>query len=231
MKSSVQIVSVISLFVAMAGNPSYAKKDFPQVSIEGLERVKDTDLTLVYTDPGAEFSQYNRIFLADTHVAFKKNWQRDQNRTKSQRVTTDEMEKMKMELAGLFHDVFSEVLEQGGYELVTERAEDVLVIKPAIINLDITAPDTMSANRSHSYSESVGEMTLYLELYDSITDDLIAKALDRKVDRKTGYFQWQTRVSNRAAANRILKVWANVLKNGLDEARGINPNISPRRTE
>jgi hypothetical protein len=72
-----------------------------------------------------------------------------------------------------------------------------------------------------SYAESAGEMTLYIELYDSVTDDLIGKALDRKRDRKTGYFQWHNRVTNRAAANRILKEWAKVLKEGLDEAHGI----------
>jgi len=97
-----------------------------------------------------------------------------------------------------------------------------LLIKPAIINLDVFAPDTMDANRGNSFTETAGEMTLYLELYDSVTDDLIAKALDRRRDRETGYFQWQTRINNRAAANRILQVWANVLKEGLDGARGIN---------
>jgi hypothetical protein len=129
------------------------------------------------------------------------------------------MARMKLELSSLFREVFSRTLEKGGYELVSERAEDVLLLKPAIINLDVVAPDTMDANRGNSYSETTGEMTLYLELYDSVTDDLIAKALDRKIDRQTGYFQWQNRVTNRAAANRILQVWANVLKEGLDEAR------------
>jgi hypothetical protein len=33
----------------------------------------------------------------------------------------------------------------------------------------------------------------------------------------TGYFQWRNKVSNRAAANRILQVWAKVLKEGLDD--------------
>ena len=130
------------------------------------------------------------------------------------------MAKMKTELSSLFRNVFSKTLEQGGYELVTERAEDVLLIKPAIINLDIIAPDTMPADNSRSYTESAGEMTLYLELYDSLSDDLIAKAMDRKIDRQTGYFRWQNNVTNRAAANRILQVWANVLKEGLDTARG-----------
>lgn len=132
------------------------------------------------------------------------------------------MARMKAELSALFREVFSKTLLEGGYELVTERAKDVLLIKPAIINLDVFAPDTMDANRGNSYSETTGEMTLYLELYDSVTDDLIAKALDRKTDRQTGYFQWQNRITNRAAANRILQVWANVLKKGLDQAMGVN---------
>jgi hypothetical protein len=63
-------------------------------------------------------------------------------------------------------------------------------------------------------------MTLYLELYDSLTNDLIAKALDRQKDRRTGQFRWQDKVTNRAAANRILQTWADVLKEGLDRARG-----------
>ena len=72
-------------------------------------------------------------------------------------------------------------------------------------------------------------MTLYLELFDSVTDDLIAKALDLQTDRDTGYFQWQTRVTNRAAANRILTVWASVLKDGLDKVHGGNVG-SPQET-
>ena len=131
------------------------------------------------------------------------------------------MSRIRSELSSLFREVFSKTLIEGGYQLVTERDHDVLLIKPAIINLDITAADTNSANRTQSFSETAGEMTLYLELYDSVTDDLIAKALDRQMDRRTGFFQWQNHVSNRAAANRILQVWANVLKEGLDDARGI----------
>jgi hypothetical protein len=96
-----------------------------------------------------------------------------------------------------------------------------LIIRPAIINLNIVAPDNRSATNVRTFSESAGDMTLYLELYDSVTGDLIAKALDQKYDRSTGYIQWQTRVSNRAAANRIMKTWANVLKDALDEARTV----------
>ena len=119
--------------------------------------------------------------------------------------------------------MFSETLEDGGYELVLETGDDVLLIRPAIIGLDVVSPDTSASNTSHAYSETAGEMTLHMELYDSVSGDILAKALDRQEDRQTGYFEWKNGVTNRAAANRILQVWANVLKEGLDDARASSP--------
>jgi hypothetical protein len=200
-------------------NPCLAEKKRPIVTIEGLQLIKDSNLALVYAQPGVDFGRYSRIYLAEPHVAFKKNWQHTRKRYDPNTVTADDMARMKKELSSLFMKVFSETLEQGGYELVTERAEDVLLVKPSIINLDVVAADVPTVNNVRTYSESAGEMTLYMELYDSATDDLLAKALDRKEDRNTGYFRWQTRITNRAAATRILQVWADVLKEGLDEAR------------
>jgi len=215
-------VSLMALLLSATSICAVAGEDVPQVTLEGLELVKDSKLSLVYAEPGVDLSHYNRINLADTYVSFRKNWQTDKTGATQNGVSGSDMDRIKIELSDMFREVFSEVLEDGGYELVTERAEDVLLLKPAIIKLDVNAPDSMTANGSHSYTESAGEMTLYLELYDSVTDDLIAKALDRQKDRQTGYIQWQSGVTNRAAATRILKVWANVLKNGLDEARAIN---------
>ncbi len=215
-------VKTLGLLPLMLVNGLGVAGEMPATTVEGLQLIKDSNLALVYAEPGADLGQYNRIYLDDAYISFRKNWKRDQSRHSPHKILAEDMARMKAELALLFREVFSRTLEEGGYELVTERAEDVLLIKPAIINLDVFAPDTMDANRGNSFTETAGEMTLYLELYDSVTDDLIAKALDRKKDRETGYFQWQTRITNRAAANRILQVWANVLKEGLDEARGSN---------
>lgn len=201
---------------------SSAQENTTNATIDGLELIDDTRLALVYVKADANLGQYNKIYLDDAYIAFKKNWQRNQNRSQAHKVSSDDMSRIKSELSSLFREVFSKTLIEGGYELVTERDNDVLLVRPSIINLDITAADTNSANRTQSFSETAGEMTLYLELYDSVTDDLIAKALDRQMDRRTGFFQWQNHVTNRAAANRILQVWANVLKEGLDDARGVN---------
>jgi len=220
MKFTLVFKLLASAFFVIMGNHAVANEGIPAVTVEGLQLISDSSLTLVYAQPDADLGRYNEVYLVDAYIAFKKNWKRDQNRNNPHKINADDMVKIKAELSSLFRDVFTKILEDGGYQLVNKRAENVLLVKPAIINLDIIAPDTMPVGNVHSYSETAGEMTLYLELYDSITDDLIAKALDRKIDRHTGYFQWQNRVNNRAAAHRILQVWANVLKEGLDEAGG-----------
>jgi hypothetical protein len=220
MKFGTLLISVIFILAMAAGGLQAADNKLPEVTVDGLHHVSDTELAIVYAKPDIDLGQYKRFYMADCHVAFKKNWRRDQNMTGSRiRVTASDMEKIKSELAALFKDVFTETLVEGGYELAAERADDVLIIKPAIINLDVNAPDTMSSSYTRTFSESAGEMTLYLELYDSVTDDLLAKALDRQYDRDTGSFEWRNSVTNRAAANRILKEWAKVLKEGLDAAR------------
>jgi hypothetical protein len=116
-------------------------------------------------------------------------------------------------------------LTNGGYELVDEAADDVLLIRPSIVNLDVTAPEQHGAGRSSSYTRSAGEMTLYIELFDSETGDLIAKALDRRIDNENdvGFYTWATSSSNKQAAAKILKGWANILLNALNEAKNTAP--------
>ena len=218
MKPGLLAYSILITGLAALAGPVTAQDAAPEFTLDGLQLIDDTNLALVYAEPGADMSQYDKIYLEAPYVAFKKNWQKEQNRQwQNKRVTAADMERIRTELAALFMDVFTKTLSDGGYQLVTEAGDDVLQIKPAIVNLDIVAPDTHAPGITRSYSETAGEMTLYMELYDSLTGDLIARALDRKRDRVTGYFQWRNKVSNRAAANRILQVWAKVLKEGLDD--------------
>ncbi len=214
---------LIAVFGLFATNGVYAKKqELPEVTVDGLHRVPDSKLAIVYAAPGADLAPYKRVQLLDAYVAFKKNWERDQrSRSVSNfRISSKDIEKIKNTLAMEFQTVFKEALEEAGYEVTDESGEDVMIVRPAIINLDVNAPDTLTAGRSASFTSSAGEMTLYIELYDSVTGDIIAKALDRKFDRaNAGFYTWTNSVTNRAAAMRILKGWAKILVNALNEAK------------
>ena len=173
----------------------------------------------IYADPDVDWSVYSKIVLDDATVAFRKNWQRDQRRDRTSRVSTSDMERIKSDLASLFDEVFVEELQgNGGFGIVQEAGEDVLRITPHIVDLDVYAPDTMNSLSSRSYTDSSGKMTLKLELRDSETGDLIAVASDQRESPRHGYVQWTNSVSNKADARRMLQKWAVGLRERLDEA-------------
>lgn len=203
-----------------------AADELPQTSPEGLELQKDTKARVVYLRPGTTLAQYERVAILDCFVDFAKDWQKDFNRDRraaGSRVTTKDMERIKADLAAEFRKIFTEELQdKGGYEVVDVAGPDVLVLRPAIINLAITAPDLQSPDRNRTIVESAGQMTLYLELYDSVSDTLLARAMDPQGDRRS-FAQSANRASNKAAADRILRKWASTLRAHLDAAHGKTP--------
>jgi hypothetical protein len=196
-----------------------AKDSPPQVTDDGLVLQKSKVAKVLYVRPGVDFSEYKRIEILECPVAFRKNWARD-HASGPGRVSQKDMDAMKKGLSEAFMRIFTEELrDKGGYALATEGGEDVLVLRPAIVDLDVSAPDTMTAGRSYTMSEGSGAMTLYLEVFDSATGQILARAVDRETSRGNGRIQWQNRVTNSAEADRILRRWAVALRERLDAVR------------
>jgi hypothetical protein len=198
----------------------FAADPLPQTTHDGLVLQKDTRLEAVYLRPGVDFSVYNKVALLDCAVAFRKDWQKDRTANRSFRVSKEDMDDIRARLAGEFRKVFVTELQDGGYQVVEQGAADVLVLRPAIINLDVVAPVDDFAGRGATFSTSAGQMTLYLEVYDSVTSEILARVVDTQGGRDTGAIQMQGGVTNKAEASRILKKWAKILRNALDVAHG-----------
>jgi hypothetical protein len=192
--------------------------DAPTVSHDGLELVKSKKVDTLYRRPGATLAPYKQVALLDCEVAFRKNWQRDQA-SGGVRVTGADLDRTRKTLAGDFRKAFTEELGKGGYAITDKPGDDVLVVRPAIIGLDIAAPDVLTAGRTRSYATSAGEMTLYVELYDGATGEIIARVVDRRKGRDEGRMMWQTAITNRADADRMLRKWAVLARESLDAAK------------
>ena len=112
------VVAIIAPIFLLGGCAGTEKKDLPKVSDDGLTLVEGTKMRAAYVDPDADFSQFNRVTIADVEVAFRKNWMRDQNRDRmalSHRVTQKDADRIKASVAKEFKAVFTEELEKGGY--------------------------------------------------------------------------------------------------------------------
>jgi Protein of unknown function (DUF3313) len=216
----------VSVCLMVAGAPILdAAEPPPQVSKDGLQLEKQTKQRLVYLKPGATFSQYKRVAILECAVEFRKNWARDYNSEHAaleNQVSDSDIQRMKSALSSEFKKVFVKELTNGGYQVVDTAAPDVLVLRPALVNVDPTAPDLMTANMEITVVRSAGQMTLYLELWDSATNTILARVMDAKADQQ-GFAQPANRVTNTAAADAILKSWADELRDHLEAVRG-KPN-------
>lgn len=217
-----QVLGIVVLILALV-SPATAKKSLPEVSSDGLHLLKHTKVRAAYAKPGASLDQYSKIKILDCFVQFKKNWQRDYNLDEvglEGRVTDKDMAQIKQRLASEFARVFTEVLTRGGHQVVDTTGADVLLLRPALINLDVTAPDTMRAGMGNTYVASAGQMTLYLELYDSATSTLLARIIDPEAGQNGGIAMAGNRVSNMAEADQILTRWAKLLEKHLLDVKG-----------
>jgi hypothetical protein len=212
---SIYITAIIfSMAISLTAVAEDANPQF-----ENLVPVGDPQVAVAYIDPNADFSVFERVMLLDTFVSFRSGWERDQRRgTRGIRISANDIDRIKTRVSELFNSVMIESLEANdGFEIVSEPDYDVLLVRAAIIDLDITAPDTLSSGRSRTYTADSGAATLYIELYDSVSGQIIGRALDRQAARNPGsMMRWTNRASNTADARRVFRDWADKLRGFLD---------------
>jgi len=220
-----KIMIAILLLVACLLTPSLAvaEESAPEYTLDGLELVDKNRRGEIYAVPDLDWTEYSEIILDRPTVSFRKYWQRDQNRNRTTRVNTEDMERIKSELADLFEEIFTEELTtNGGYTVAEGSGGNVMRITPHIVDLDVSAPDIRQTNMTRNYTEQAGEMTLKLAIFDSVTGDLVATLRNRQAAPRRGYMQWTTSASNKAEARLMLQKWAKGLVERLDEARAIS---------
>lgn len=221
-KQSIKL-SIITIFAITAigcttNNPTNA----PQVSPEGMDLVKSTRSTVAYKKEGVDFSEYDKVQILPSAVAFKKNWKRDYNRNQSSlstRVRDKDVIRIKTQLAELFDEVFTDEFGKGAkYPVVKEVGSNTLVIKPAIVDLNVSAPDLKSATNVRTYANDAGQATLFLELYDGVSGEILARIVSASVAGDDSHYNWANRVTNRADAKRMIRKWAKALRIKFEEA-------------
>ena len=179
-RATLLAVLAMTLLSGVVAPATYAAG--PPATWDHLVRVKAKQFDQVYLLPGADFRGYSKILIEPVQVAFRKNWMRDMNDTRdlSRRITDDDAARIVERTRGGAMKLFADAFRAAGYEIVTEPGPGVLRVAPNIIDLYITAPDTMSAGRTRTYAVDAGEATLALEARDSVSGEILGRAVDRE---------------------------------------------------
>jgi hypothetical protein len=192
---------------------------------DGLVQVKSKKLALAYLLPSADFRAYSKVMFDEPQVAFSKNWQRDFNRstmTLGGRVSDKDMleavDGAKVSLSKIFPERFT----QEGYQVVTTPGADVLRLSLAIIDLQVNAPERNLPGRSRTYAVDAGEATFAIEVRDSLTGQLLGRAVDRR-EAGDGPGYRRTYTTNMADFEALFDTWAKIAARGLNELKTVSP--------
>ena len=171
------------------------------------------------------FVQGFKSFCDPTEVAFEKNWQRDYNRstsTLSGRVSDRDVQDAIRRAIVAANDIFEDAWSEGGYIVVSEPGPDVLRVRPGVFDIEVNAPDVMTAGRTRSFAPEAGQATYFVEVRDSLTGALLGRAADQRIvgDNIAAY---RNSVTNRADFREEVKRWAELSVRGMNELKALSP--------
>ena len=121
-------------------------------------------------------------------VEFDKNW--DPNRSGGSlqsRITNADMEKIKSNLASAFQEQFTNDLSKAAIRSSTGRQQCAASIGGYCKSLH-HRPAKATSQPTKSYTTETGRMTLVAELRDSVTNQLLARAVDTEQGRESHNF-------------------------------------------
>ena len=216
------IMTVLAGSGLIAGGSEAAK---PPTTWDGLVQVRAKRLDLVYLRPGADFRAYNKVMLDPVEIGFDKDWQRDYNistRNLSSRLSDRDVKRAITEGTAEATDLFSDAWSKGGYQVVNAPGPDVLRVRVGIINIRVSAPDTMSPGRSYTFSRDAGSATLFVEAVDSTSGALLGRAVDHRIVGDN-FVMRRTSISNRGDFRNVVRTWASIAVRGMTELKSLSP--------
>jgi hypothetical protein len=203
--------------IAFAADKETLKKG--DITTDGLSITKSTTFTQTEIKKGATWSEYTKYRITPVEVSFRKNWQKDYNQGQtslSQQVTEKDMAGIRESIGKIAYEELDKALQKKGNLTKTDTDDSkTLLFKPKVINLDIYAPDVQGSQQTMNYIRQAGKATLFLEVYDSVSGEILGRWVDTREDPDRGYFDWANRVTNNERMRSVISVWANRLVEGL----------------
>ena len=195
-----------------------------EVTVDGLVRVDNAVVPVAYRKPDMDLTPYTRFMLDPVEVAYQKD---PGNRRRSGVAGADDnfaLSPSQMEtLKGMFREAVVEALtKDDGYELTTEPGPDVLRITASLVDLVVRVP-TQREGRQDIYTRSYGLVTVILELHDSQSGEILARAGDRRDptrDTSAGLAEVSPTFV-RSDTRRLFQHWADLLRKRLDAFRAM----------
>jgi hypothetical protein len=211
-------IAATALIVACSSQPKIQTGPDAEVTFDGLVRIDNARFLGAWIDPEIDLTQYTKIMPGGAEFQFR-NVQ-ETGRLHSARSNEREFwisDSNKQRLIDTVSEIFEEELAASQHFTITdEPGPDTLIIVGALHDIVSRVPPDI-VGRGEIWLSSLGEATLVIQLADSLSGDVIYRAVERRaVQRPGGQVQLSNSATNWGEVRRWARRWAVNLREGLD---------------
>jgi len=225
LKRTVSKFVLLALAASLVVGCSMTKKHEQDAQIKadkaGLTAVEKTRFDGTFIAPGAEFSQYKKLFVEQLNLSEVKIRKQSSNN-----LTTDTPWELNDADRRFYQERYTEALmnnliADGTYATAMQAGPDVLTVSAKVLEIaPLGSKDDMKGRPTDVkvYSEGMGTMTLEISLYDSVSGKPLAIITDQ---RDLGrMWEENNRATNNVQVRLAFNQWLSNLRKELDKASG-----------
>jgi hypothetical protein len=217
MKRLVAFAAVLIL-VGCSSEPTIQTGPGAETTFDGLVRIDNARFAAAWIDPEIDVKQYNKIIPGGAEFEFRAAQKVSASTARHSNASEFWIsDANKQRLAELVSEVFTEELQKSKYFTLTEEpGPDTLIVTGALHDIVSKVPP-QDVGRSEIWLRSLGEATLVIELRDSLSNEVIYRAVERRAVENVGSQMIRTNTATTwAEVRRWARRWAISLREGLD---------------
>jgi len=211
-------IAAATLLVACSAEPTVQSGPDAETTFDGLVRIDNSRFTNAWIDPDIDLTEYTKIMPGGAEFQFRSV--QKVTATQARRSNENEFwisDSNRQRLVETVSGVFEEELRRSEhFEFVDEPGHDTMIIVGAIHDIVSRIPPEQ-IGRGEIWLSSLGEGTLVIELSDSLSGEVIFRAVDRRAIQNVGSQMIRANsASTWGEVRRWARRWATRLREGLD---------------
>lgn len=210
-------ITAAAFVVGCTSAPTVQTGPDAETTFDGLVRIDNSRFRAAWIDPEIDLTQYTKIMPGGAEFQFR-NVQK-MSAMQARRSNENEFwisESQRERLVEVVSGIFDEELQRSEHFTITdEPGQDTLIIVGALHDIVSRVPPDI-VGRGEIWLSSLGEGTLVIQLADSLSGEVIFRAVDRRAIESPGSAIRANSASTWGEVRRWARRWATRLREGLD---------------
>ncbi|WP_101757197.1 DUF3313 family protein [Oceanicoccus sp. KOV_DT_Chl] len=208
------IVAVAAILSACSMPAALQTGADAEVSYDGLTKVDHTVLDDVWMRADADLSQYDQVIFQTAEVSYKPVRSVSSIRSDQSEFPMDDKQKERF-LSIATESFTSGLAKSEKFTVASAAGPNVLLIKSKLQDVVSNVPPR-SVGRTEIFVSEVGSATLVLELYDSQSGTILARAIDKGKAEGPQNLMRANSITSWREVKQMTDSWAAKLRRSLD---------------